>query len=66
MSFPPPTCTTTATTRGHRVNSDNNHVPHDGGLSDPVSRALWVYGHIVWLNTIVVKPGWLSAVHQGQ
>ena len=66
MSFPPPTCPTSATNRGHIINSDENLVPHDGGLSGPVSQALWVYGHVAWLNTLVVEPGWLSAVYQGR
>ena len=48
------------------VNSGKKLVPRDGGLSDPVLRANWVYGHVAWLNTLAVEPGWLGAVYQGQ
>ena len=48
------------------INSGKNPVPHARGLSDPVRRAYWVYGHIAWLNTLAVKPVWLGAVYQGQ
>ena len=57
---------TSATSRPHVIKSDGNPVPRDGGLSDPVSRANWVYGHVAWLNTLAVEPGWLGAVYQGQ
>ena len=43
-----------------------NGLPHKGGLTDPVSHTLWVYGHVTWLNTLAVEPGWLEAVYQGQ
>ena len=66
MSFHLPTCPTGATSRPHVIKSDGNLVPRDGGLSDPVSRANWVYGHVAWLNTLAVEPGWLGAVYQGQ
>ena len=56
----------TATNGGHVINSDQNLVPCDGGLSDPVSRAYWVYGHFAWLNTLAIEPGWLGTVYQGQ
>ena len=55
-----------ATNRGHVINSGDNSVPHDRGLDDPVSRALWVYGHETWVNTLVIEPGWIGAVYQGQ
>ena len=41
-------------------------VPCNGGLPDPVLQALWVRGHVAWLNMLAVEPGWLSAVYQGQ
>ena len=56
----------TATNRDHGVNSDDNHVPCGGGLTDPVLRALWVYGHVAWRDTPTVRPDWLGAVYQGQ
>ena len=56
----------TATSGPHIIKSDGNPVPRDGGLSDPVSHANWVYGHVAWLNTLAVEPGWLGAVYQGQ
>ena len=37
-----------------------------GCLDDSISRALWVYVHVAWLNMLAVEPGWLSAVYQGQ
>ena len=55
-----------ATTRGYMVKSGDSGVPCDGGLTDPVAHALWVYGHVAWLNALAVKPGWLGAVYQGQ
>ena len=58
--------TTAATTRGHVINSSDNSVLHNRGLDDPVSRALWVHGHVAWLNMLGVEPGWLGAVYQGQ
>ena len=66
MLFPLPTYPTTATNGGHVIKPKGNLVPCDGGLSDPVLRTYWVYGHIAWLNTLAVEPGWLSAVYQGQ
>ena len=66
MLFPLPTYPKHATTRGRVALSGVNGVPWDGGLTDPVARALWVYGHIAWLNTLTVKPGWLGSVYQGQ
>ena len=55
-----------ATSRPHVIKSDGNPVPHDEGLSDPASRANWVYGHVAWLNMLAVEPGWLGAVYQGK
>ena len=66
MLFPPPTFSTSATNGVHIINSAANPVPCDGGFSDPVLRANWVYGHAAWLNTLVVEPGWLGAVYQRQ
>ena len=56
----------TTTTRGHQINSGDNRVPYDRGLDDYVLRALSVYGHVAWLNTLAVEPDWLGAVYQGQ
>ena len=56
----------TVTTRGHVINYGDSCVPCDEGLDDSVLRALWVYGHVAWLNTLAVKPDWLGAVYQGQ
>ena len=61
-----PTHPTNAITRGHAINAGDNRVPHNGGLDDSVSHALWVYGHIAWLKMLAVEPGWLGAVYQGQ
>ena len=41
-------------------------MPRQGGLVDPVSRALWVYGHEAWANTLAIEPGWIRVVYQGQ
>ena len=46
--------------------SDVIGMPQWGGLADPVSCALWVYGHKAWVNTLAIEPGWLGAVYQGQ
>ena len=55
-----------ATTRGCMCKSGVIGVPRQGGLADPVSRALWVYGHEAWVNMLAIEPGWLGAVYQGQ
>ena len=66
MLFLALTYPTAAITRGQAIYSGNNHVPRDGGLDDSFLHALWVYGHVAWLNTLAVEPGWIGAVYQGQ
>ena len=60
MLFLPLSYPTAAITRGQAIYSGNNHVPRHGGLDDSFLHALWVYGHIVLLNTLDVEPDCIS------
>ena len=38
-------------------------MPWQGGLVDPVSCGLWVYGHEAWVNMLAIELGWLVVVY---